>query len=42
VSKDYTPKFDITGGKVEKVVFDVADDAYIDEERRMAAAVSRD
>jgi hypothetical protein len=31
-----------TGGKIVKVVFDVADDAYIDVERHMVAAMSRD
>ena len=31
-----------TGGRIAKVVFDVADDAYIDVERHMAAAFARD
>jgi arylsulfatase len=30
------------GGEIIKVVFDVADDAYIDVERHLAAAMSRD
>jgi hypothetical protein len=30
------------GGRIVKVVFDVADDAYVDVEREMAAAVARD
>jgi hypothetical protein len=31
-----------TGGTIAKVVFDVADDAYVDVERHMAAAMARD
>jgi hypothetical protein len=42
VSAEYTPKFEFTGGTIHKVVFDVADDAYIDVERHLAAAMSRD
>jgi arylsulfatase len=42
VSSDYTPKFEFTGGKIVKVVFDVGDDAYVDLERHLAAAMSRD
>jgi hypothetical protein len=42
VSSEYTPKFEFTNGKIEKVVFDVADDAYIDVERHLAAAMARD
>jgi arylsulfatase A-like enzyme len=42
VSPDYTGRFDYTGGEIIKVVFDVADDAYIDVERHLAAAMSRD
>jgi arylsulfatase len=30
------------GGKLEKVVFDIADDVYIDVEAHMAAAMARD
>jgi arylsulfatase len=29
-------------GRIVKVVFDVADDAYIDVEREVAAAMARD
>ena len=36
------PKFPFTGGRIVKVVFDVADDAYVDVERQMAAALARD
>ncbi|WP_022889394.1 arylsulfatase [Agromyces italicus] len=39
---DYTGRFPYRGGEVEKVVFDVADDAYIDVERHVAAAYARD
>ena len=38
----YTPKFQFTRGKIVKVVFDVADDAYVDVEAHMAAAMARD
>jgi arylsulfatase len=42
VSSAYTPKFEWSGGEIVKVVFDVADDAYVDVERVMAAAMARD
>jgi arylsulfatase A-like enzyme len=42
VSSEYTPKFEFTGGKIIKVVFDVADDAYVDVERELEAAIARD
>jgi arylsulfatase len=42
VSSEYTPKFEFTGGTIVKVVFDVADDAYVDVERHFAAAMARD
>jgi arylsulfatase len=42
VSSLYTPRFEFSGGEIQKVVFDVADDAYIDVERHLAAAVARD
>jgi arylsulfatase len=42
VSSEYTPKFPFTNGTIEKVVFDVADDAYIDIAAHLAAAMSRD
>ena len=42
VSSEYTPKFEFTGGRVVKVVIDVADDAYIDVEQHLAAALARD
>jgi arylsulfatase len=42
VSGDYRPTFDFAGGKLVKVVFDVADDAYVDVERHVAAALIRD
>jgi arylsulfatase len=29
-------------GKIDKVVFDIADDAYVDVERHLAAAMARD
>ncbi len=42
VSKEYGYKFEFTGGKIDRVVFDVADDAYIDVEAHMRAAMARD
>ena len=42
VSRQYPPRFAFTGGRVVKVVFDVADDAYIDVEQHLAAAMARD
>jgi len=42
VSSQYTPKFEFTGGKVIKVVYDIADDVYVDVEREIAAALARD
>jgi arylsulfatase len=42
VSAEYRPKFEFTGGRIVKVVFDVADDAYMDVERELAAAMARD
>ncbi len=42
VSSEYKPKFEFTGGRIVKVVFDVADDAYVDVERHFAAALARD
>ncbi len=35
-------RFDFTGGEIERVVFDIADDAYIDLEAHYAAAMARD
>ena len=42
VSSEYSPKFEFTNGTIHKVVFDVADDAYIDVERHLAAAMAHD
>jgi hypothetical protein len=42
VSSQYQPKFEFTGGRIVKVVFDVADDAYLDVEQHLAAALARD
>ncbi len=42
VSSEYDDRFEFTGGTINRVVFDVADDAYIDVERHMAAALARD
>jgi hypothetical protein len=36
------PRFEFTGGKIVKVVFGVADDAYVDVEHELAAAIARD
>ncbi len=42
VSHHYTPRFSFSGGRIHKVVFDVADDAYVDLEQQLAAALARD
>ena len=42
VSRDYGTKSRFTGGTISKVVFDVADDAYVDVARHMQAALARD
>ena len=42
VSTAYPHRFEFTGGRIVKVVFDVADDAYVDVERHFAAAMARD
>lgn len=42
VSSEYKPQFPFSGGRVVKVVFDVADDVYIDLERQLAAAMARE
>jgi arylsulfatase len=42
VSTAYKPRFPFTGGRIVKVIYDVADDAYLDIERKFAAAMARD
>jgi hypothetical protein len=42
VSSLYTSGFAFTGGTIEKVVFDIADDAYVDVAAHLAAAMARD
>jgi arylsulfatase len=42
VSSAYKPRFPFSGGRIVKVVYDVADDVYIDLERKFAAAMARD
>jgi hypothetical protein len=42
VSSDYKPRFAFTGGRIVKVVYDVGDDAYVDLERHLHAAMARD
>ncbi|MET0655035.1 MAG: arylsulfatase [Pseudoxanthomonas sp.] len=42
VSSAYVPQFPFTGGRVVKVVYDVADDVYENVEKRFAAALARD
>jgi arylsulfatase len=42
VSSEYKAPATFSGGKVVKAIFDIADDHYIDVERRMAAAMARD
>ena len=42
VSSEYKAPFAWTRGRIVKVVFDVADDRYVDVERHIAAALARD
>ena len=42
VSAEYTSKFAFSGGQIIKVIYDIADDAYVDAERELAAALARD
>lgn len=42
MTSEYKSKFEFTGGRVIKVVYDVADDVYVNVERAMAAAMARD
>jgi arylsulfatase len=42
VSSEYGHGFAFTGGRIVKVVFDIADDAYVDVEAHLAAAMARD
>ena len=42
VSAEYDSKFPFTGGEVIKVIYDIADDVYVDRERELAAALARD
>jgi arylsulfatase len=42
VSSMDQPKFEWKGGTIKKVVYDVADDAYIDVEQHLAMAIARD
>jgi arylsulfatase len=42
VSTTYPHRFEFTGGEIVKVVFDIADDAYVDVEGHLAAAMARD
>ena len=39
---EYNSKFPFAGGQIIKVIYDVADDAYVDVERELAAALARD
>ena len=42
VSADYGSRFAFSGGRIIKVVYDIADDAYLNAERELAAAMARD
>lgn len=42
VSSLYKPRFNFTGGTIHKVIFDIADDAYLDVEKQLQAAYARD
>ena len=39
---EYKPKFAFSGGRVIKVIFDLAKDQYVDVEKAFAAAMARD
>jgi arylsulfatase A-like enzyme len=42
VSSEYKPKFAFAGGRVIKVIFDLAKDEYVDVEKAFAASMARD
>ena len=42
MSQEYRPRFAFSGGRIVKVVFDVANDAYVDVERQLAAKLARE
>jgi arylsulfatase len=42
VSSEYRPKFEFSGGRIVKVVFDSGKDVYINVETHLAAALARD
>jgi arylsulfatase len=42
VSKEYPPGFPFAGGRLIKVIYDIADDMYVNVERQLAAALARD
>jgi len=42
VSKEYTPHFPFSGGRILEIEVNIGDDVYIDVERDFAAAMARD
>ena len=42
VSREYPRRFSFSNGRIVKVIYDVADDAYEDVERKLAAKMARD
>jgi hypothetical protein len=42
VSSEYKPKFPFAGGRIIKVVYDIAEDTYENVELKLAAAMARD
>ena len=42
VSSLYTPRFPFANGTLHKVIFDIADDGYLDLEHQLRAAMARD
>ncbi len=42
VTKRYPASSAFSGGRIHKVTYDIADDGYVDLERRLAAALARD
>ena len=42
ISKEYEPGFAFAGGQLNKVLYDIGKDMYVDAERKVAAALARD
>jgi arylsulfatase len=42
VSSEYKPQFPFSGGRIIKVIYDLADDQYVDVEKKFAEKLARD